>query len=51
MGFKDKDGARKFFQGLTQTVKDWNRAAMDAPEFKELESRVEKAVEEVTEYA
>ncbi len=51
MGFKDKDGARTFFQGLTQTAKDWNRAAMDAPEFKELESRIEKAVEEVTEYA
>ncbi len=51
MTFEDKDAARRFFQRLTQLFKDWNREAMTAPGFKELESRVERMVEEVTDHA
>ena len=57
LAFKDKDAARKFFQGLTQTTKDWNRVAMPGDrkdaggEFKAIEQRVEKMVAEVTDYA
>ena len=61
MDFDDKDGARKFFQTLTQATKDWNRAPMpgdgkttDAEgekQFKDIEARIEKMVEEVTDYA
>jgi V/A-type H+-transporting ATPase subunit A len=63
MTFKDKDEARKFFQNLTQTTRDWNRtpakfgAKEKAPdesesrEFKNLEQRIEKMIEEVADYA
>ncbi len=51
MKFENKDAARRFFQRLTQLFKDWNREAMAAPGFKDLESRVEKMVAEVTDYA
>jgi V/A-type H+-transporting ATPase subunit A len=45
-GFKEKEEARRFMHGLTQTTKDWNRIAMDAPEFKETEERLRRMVEE-----
>jgi V/A-type H+-transporting ATPase subunit A len=51
MAFPDRDAARRFFQRLAQAVKDWNRAAMDAGEFKSLEQNVEKMVQEVADYA
>ena len=61
MAFDDKDGARKFFQQLTQATKDWNRAPMPGdgkkadPEgekqFKDLEARIGKMIEEVADYA
>ena len=61
MAFKDKDEARKFFQGLTQTTKDWNREAMPGDrkdeaatageKFKAIEQSLEKMVAEVTDYA
>jgi V/A-type H+-transporting ATPase subunit A len=49
--FADKDAARHFFQRLTQLTKDWNRAPMDSPEFKEFETRAEQMLAEVTAYA
>lgn len=49
--FQDKDAARQFFQRLTQLTKDWNRAPMDSPEFKEFETRADQMLAEVTLYA
>jgi V/A-type H+-transporting ATPase subunit A len=49
MTFETKDAARRFFQRLTQTTKDWNRAAMDGQEFKEIEERLKRATAEVEE--
>ena len=51
MQFPEKDAARQFFQRLTQLTRDWNRVAQDAPEFKELETRAEQMLAEVTSYA
>ncbi len=51
MRFESKDAARRFFQRLTQTVKDWNRVEMGGAEFAEIERRVEAMVAEVAEYA
>ncbi|MCX7886941.1 MAG: V-type ATP synthase subunit A [Verrucomicrobiae bacterium] len=51
MKFPDKDTARRFFLRLTQMTKDWNRVAMNTPEFGALEQQIEKAVAEVTDYA
>ena len=51
MSFDSKEEARRFFQRLTQITKDWNRAAMDAPGFAELEQRVEGMIAEVADYA
>jgi len=51
MKFSDKDTARRFFLRLTQMTKDWNRVAMDSPDFAALEQQIEKAVAEVTDYA
>lgn len=51
MKFETKDAARRFFQRLTQLVKDWNRIEMSAPEFTEIERRIEAMVAEVAEYA
>jgi len=51
MNFTEKDEARQFFQRLTQMTKDWNRLAMDKPEFKQAEDTIEKVVAEVTDYA
>jgi V/A-type H+-transporting ATPase subunit A len=47
MNFEDKDAARRFFQNLTQTTKDWNRVEMDSEEFKKLESQIEQKLAEV----
>jgi V/A-type H+-transporting ATPase subunit A len=49
--FDEKEAARQFFQRLTQVTKDWNRVAQDSGEFKDLEGRLVKMVEEVTAYA
>ena len=51
MKFKDKDEARRFFLRLTQLFKEWNRIAMKAPEFSGTETKVERMVAEVTDYA
>jgi V/A-type H+-transporting ATPase subunit A len=51
MTFGAKDDARKFFQRLTQTTKDWNRAEQASGEFRAIETRIEKMVAEVTDYA
>ncbi|NLE66403.1 MAG: V-type ATP synthase subunit A [Lentisphaerae bacterium] len=48
MHFKDKAGARKFFQALTQATKDWNRIPMDSDEFKAAERRITQMLAEVT---
>jgi len=47
LSFADKDAARRFFHQLTQTTKDWNRVAMDTPEFQQLQAKIENAVQEV----
>jgi V/A-type H+-transporting ATPase subunit A len=51
MTFKDKDGARQFFLRLTQAGKEWNRAAMGTPEFKQAEARLETLLAEVSGHA
>jgi len=48
MNFPDKDHARRFFHRLTQITKDWNRVAMDSPEFAELQTRVETMAKEAS---
>ena len=45
--FTDKDAARRFFQKLTQTTKDWNRIPFDSTEFKELEEHIDGMLKEV----
>jgi V/A-type H+-transporting ATPase subunit A len=50
MTFKEKGDARQFFQRLVQTTRDWNRAAAGTDEFRGLEARIEKMVEEVADY-
>lgn len=49
--FTEKEAARQFFQRLTQHTKDWNRVPQDSPEFKNLETRAEQMLAEVTAYA
>ncbi|WP_244963714.1 V-type ATP synthase subunit A [Oceanidesulfovibrio marinus] len=39
-GFDSKDRARRFFQRLTQSYRDWNRVPMDRPEFTSLEEKL-----------
>jgi len=51
MAFPGKDEARRFFQRLTQASRDWNRAAMGTPAFRELEQRLERMVAEVADDA
>jgi len=51
MTFESKDAARKFFQRLTQTTKDWNRAEQESGEFKSIEERIGAMVAEVADYA
>jgi len=48
MHFEDKAAARRFFHGLTQMTRDWNRVKMDSQDFKEIQTRLEKTVSEVT---
>jgi V/A-type H+-transporting ATPase subunit A len=48
MTIKDKAEARKFFQNLSQVTKDWNRVTEDSDEFKQLESKIEQMLAEVT---
>ncbi|HIE10661.1 MAG TPA: V-type ATP synthase subunit A, partial [Kiritimatiellae bacterium] len=50
MSFKTRDEARRFFQDLVQVTRDWNRTAMDADEFQQIEEKIEKAVAGVTRY-
>ena len=49
--FSDKDAARKWFLQLTSVTKDWNRVAMDAEEFKQLERRIDAMLAEVSDNA
>jgi V/A-type H+-transporting ATPase subunit A len=51
MTFKDKDGARSFFQQLTQTCRDWNGSTFESDEFKKIEEQMTKALAEVSDYA
>lgn len=51
LGFPDKAEARSFFQRLTRTTRDWNRAAMGTAEFQQMEDAIEKMVTEVASYA
>ncbi len=45
--FADKDAARRFFQNLTQTCKDWNRAPMGGDDFNKIEQQVAQRLAEV----
>lgn len=49
--FDDKDGARRFFQGLTQTTRDWNRLDQQSVEFQQLEQQIARRLAEVSDYA
>ncbi len=51
MSFDDKESARRFFQRLTQTTKDWNRVEQQAAEFQEVQGRIERMLAEVSDYA
>ncbi len=51
MQFEEKDAARRFFQRLIQLAKDWNRAAMDSNDFKQVEQRIDTMIAEVAHYA
>jgi V/A-type H+-transporting ATPase subunit A len=51
MRFQDKTAARRFFHGLTQVTRDWNRVAFDSPEFKRFQETAEARVAEVTVHA
>ncbi len=43
---KDKDIARRFFLELRQIFIDWNYSKFDAPEFKELETKIDAKLKE-----
>ena len=51
MNFADKDVARRWFLQLTSVTKDWNRVVQDTDEFKQIESRIDKMLSEVSEHA
>ena len=51
MKFESKDEARRFFQRLTQTTRDWNRVAQDHGDFPVLERRIEQLIAEAADYA
>ncbi|TRZ99353.1 MAG: V-type ATP synthase subunit A [Rhodocyclaceae bacterium] len=51
MSFDDKESARRFFQRLTQTTKDWNRVEQHAVEFHEIQGQIEQMLAEVSDYA
>jgi V/A-type H+-transporting ATPase subunit A len=44
--FADKDAARRFFHGLTQATKDWNRMEMFDKRFKAAEEKLRQTVRE-----
>lgn len=46
-GFADKDSARRFFQRLTQAIKDWNRLGFKDPEFARQEIKLDAMLAEV----
>jgi len=48
MQFEDKEAARRFFHGLTQTTRDWNRIEMATDEFSKVEQRLETMLSEVS---
>ncbi len=45
--FADKNKARGFFHGLTQTTRDWNRAPWESDDFERLEKRLREMLCEV----
>jgi V/A-type H+-transporting ATPase subunit A len=49
--FGNKDDARRFFQRLTQTTRDWNRVDQQAVEFRQIEQQIEQMLAEVSDYA
>ena len=51
MRFDDKDGARRFFQRLTQTTRDWNRVEQQSTEFRQIEQQIGQMLAEVSDYA
>ena len=51
MKFADKAAARRFFQSLTQTTRDWNWTPFEDAAFKEIEERMDRMVGEVSDYA
>ena len=42
--FDTREQARQFFQNLRQTVVDWNYAAWDSDQFRDLETRIDELV-------
>lgn len=48
LAFDGKDAARQFFHRLTQVTRDWNRVAMEAPEFKAQQQRIDAMLAEVS---
>ncbi len=48
LAFDGKDAARQFFHRLTQATRDWNRVAMEAPEFRAQQQRIEAMLAEVS---
>jgi V/A-type H+-transporting ATPase subunit A len=51
LSFADKAAARRFFHGLTQSTRDWNRAMMGSDEFNTLQASIEATVGEVSAHA
>jgi V/A-type H+-transporting ATPase subunit A len=51
MSFNDKDSARRFFQRLTQTTRDWNRVDQNATDFLQIERQLEQMLAEVSQDA
>ena len=48
MNFADKTVARTFFHKLAQTTKDWNFIEMESPEYKQVMTKLETMVAEVS---
>ncbi|HPB10064.1 MAG TPA: V-type ATP synthase subunit A, partial [Kiritimatiellia bacterium] len=46
--FKQKDEARKFFQGLTQTCIDWNNTPQNQPDFATRRNEIVTRIEETS---
>ncbi|QKS27693.1 V-type ATP synthase subunit A [Accumulibacter sp.] len=51
MSFNDKDSARRFFQNLTQTTRDWNRVDQNDADFLQIERQLEQMIAEVSQDA